>query len=34
VLVSAIGLLALSFLVVLGPLVFHAALAYLPWLAA
>jgi membrane protein len=32
VLVAAVGLLALSFLVVLGPLVFRAALAYLPWL--
>jgi membrane protein len=32
VLVSAVGLLALAFLVVLGPLVFRAALAYLPWL--
>jgi membrane protein len=32
VLVSAIGLLALAFLVVLGPLVFTAALAYAPWL--
>jgi membrane protein len=33
VLVSAIGLLALAFLVVLGPLVFKAASAYAPWLA-
>jgi len=33
VLVGAIGLLALAFLVVLGPLVFRAALAYAPWLA-
>src|SRR6516162_2977184 len=33
VLVAAIGLLALAFLVVLGPLVFRAALAYLDWLA-
>jgi membrane protein len=33
VLVAAIGLLALSFLVVLGPLGFKAALAYAPWLA-
>jgi membrane protein len=32
VLVSAMGLLALAFLVVLGPLVFRAALAYAPWL--
>jgi membrane protein len=32
VLVGAIGLLALAFLVVLGPLVFRAALAYAPWL--
>ncbi len=32
VLVSAVGLLALAFLVVLGPLVFKAAMAYLPWL--
>ena len=32
VLVSAIALLALSFLVVLGPLVFKAAAAYLPWI--
>jgi membrane protein len=33
VIVSAVGLLALAFLVVLGPLVFKAALAYAPWLA-
>jgi membrane protein len=33
VLVAAIGLLALAFLVVLGPLVFRAALAYFDWLA-
>jgi len=32
VLVSAIGLLALAFLVVLGPLVYRGALAYMPWL--
>jgi len=32
VLVSAVGFLTLAFLVVLGPLVFRAALAYLPWL--
>jgi membrane protein len=32
VLVSAVGLLALAFLVVLGPLAFRAALAYAPWL--
>jgi membrane protein len=32
VLVSAVGFLALAFLVVLGPLVFRAALAYAPWL--
>jgi len=32
VLVSAIGLLALAFLVVLGPLFFQAALARAPWL--
>jgi membrane protein len=32
VLVSAIGLLVLAFLIVLGPLVFRAALAYAPWL--
>ena len=29
---AAIGLLALAFLVVLGPLVFRAALTYAPWL--
>ena len=33
VLVSAVGLLALAFLVVLGPLLFRATLAYAPWLA-
>lgn len=33
VLVSAIGLLALAFLVVLGPLIFRTALVYAPWLA-
>ncbi|MFZ0720316.1 MAG: YihY/virulence factor BrkB family protein, partial [Xanthobacteraceae bacterium] len=33
VLVSAIGLLALAFLVVLGPLVFRTAVLYAPWLA-
>jgi membrane protein len=33
VLVAAVGLLALSFLVVLGPLAFRTALAYAPWLA-
>ena len=33
VLVAAVGLLALSFLVVLGPLMFRTALAYMPWLA-
>jgi membrane protein len=32
VLVSAIALLALSFLVVLGPLIFNAAVAYAPWI--
>ena len=32
VLVGAIALLALSFLVVLGPLVFRAAAAYAPWI--
>ncbi len=32
VLVSAIGLLALAFLVVLGPLVFRTAALYAPWL--
>ena len=33
VLVAAVGLLALAFLVVLGPLMFRAALGYLDWLA-
>jgi membrane protein len=33
VLVAAVGLLALAFLVVLGPLVFRAALAYFDWVA-
>ncbi len=33
VLVAAVGLLALAFLVVLGPLGFQTALAYAPWLA-
>ena len=33
VLISALALLALAFLVVLGPLVFRAAMAYAPWLA-
>jgi membrane protein len=33
VLVGALGLLALAFLVVLGPLLFRAALAYAKWLA-
>jgi membrane protein len=33
VLVGAVGLLALAFLVVLGPLVFRAALAHADWLA-
>ena len=33
VLVGALALLALAFLVVLGPLVFHAAAAQAPWLA-
>jgi membrane protein len=32
ILVGAVGLLALSFLVVLGPLVFKAAAVYAPWL--
>ena len=32
VLVSAAALLALSFLIVLGPLIFHAAAAYAPWI--
>jgi membrane protein len=34
VLVGAVALLALAFLVVLGPLIFHAALAHAPWLAS
>lgn len=34
VFVSAVGLLVLAFLVVLGPLVFHVALARAPWLNA
>ncbi len=33
VLVSAFSLLALAFLVVLGPLIFQAALKYAPWIA-
>jgi membrane protein len=33
VLVAAVGLLALSFLVVLGPLAFRTALTFAPWLA-
>jgi membrane protein len=33
VLVAAVGLLALAFLVVLGPLVFRTALSYVDWLA-
>ena len=33
VLVGALGLLSLSFLVVLGPLIFRAALNYIDWLA-
>jgi membrane protein len=33
VLVGAAGLVALSFLIVLGPLLFHTALPYAPWLA-
>jgi len=33
VLVSAVGFLALAFLVVLGPLAFRTALIYAPWLA-
>ncbi|MFZ0422989.1 MAG: YihY/virulence factor BrkB family protein [Xanthobacteraceae bacterium] len=32
VLVGALGLLALAFLVVLGPLIFFAAVRYVPWL--
>src|SRR5580698_4962139 len=34
VLVGPMGLLTLAFLVVLGPLLFHAALARAPWLAS
>jgi membrane protein len=34
VLVGAVGLLALAFLVVLGPLIFKAALAHMPWIAS
>jgi membrane protein len=33
VLIGALGLLSLAFLIVLGPLLFRAALAYAPWLA-
>jgi membrane protein len=33
VLVGAAGLIALSFLIVLAPLIFHTALRYAPWLA-
>jgi membrane protein len=33
VLVGAVGLLSLAFLIVLGPLLFRAALAYVEWLA-
>ena len=33
VLVGAAGLVVLSFLIVLGPLIFHTALPYAPWLA-
>jgi membrane protein len=33
VLVGAIGLVALSFLIVLGPLIFHTAELYAPWLS-
>ena len=33
VLVSAVSFLALAFLVVLGPLIFHAVAAYAPWVA-
>jgi membrane protein len=33
VLVGAIGLIALSFLIVLGPLIFHTAELYAPWLS-
>jgi membrane protein len=32
VLVGAVAMIALAFLVVLGPLIFYAALRYLPWL--
>lgn len=32
VLLAAVGLLALGFLIVLGPLIFRTALRYLPWL--
>jgi membrane protein len=32
VLVAALGLLTLGFLIVLGPLIFHTALRYAPWL--
>src|SRR6266850_1719667 len=32
VLVAAVGLLALGFLIVLGPLIFRTALRYAPWL--
>jgi membrane protein len=32
VLVAAVGLLTLGFFIVLGPLIFRAALAYMPWL--
>ena len=32
VLISAVALLILAFLVVLGPLIFHAAMTYLPWI--
>jgi len=34
VLVGAVGLLALAFLVVLGPLIFKTALAHMPWIAS
>jgi hypothetical protein len=33
VLVGAAGLIALAFLIVLAPLIFHTALPYAPWLA-
>ena len=33
VLVGAAGLIALAFLIVLAPLIFHAALPHMPWLA-